>query len=134
MFSKPYAGWTDITIGDYRGDGSYLTDIPFDFLNAALHALRNNAPFVLFFDEEGVQTYITSYHDETIVNRITDDIDTYYSQTGFKDLIAEGVADIEQNVNEWARFDTCDDEDEVKTRTFVIMMEIDDLKILLKRY
>lgn len=134
MFSKPHAGWTNIDIGGYKGHGSYLTDIPLDFLSAALYALRNNAPFALYIDEEGVTTYITSYHDETFVNRTTDNIETYYSQTGFKDLIADGVTDIEQNVNEWARFDTDADEDEVKTRTFMIMMKIGDLKILLNRY
>ena len=128
MFSKPHAGWTNIRIGDYRGNGSYLTDIPLDFLNAAKHALKNNVPFVLFIDEEGVQSYITSFHDETFVNRTTDNIQTYYSQIGFEDLISEGLKDIEENLVDWVRF-LCDDADdeELKARTRIfheLMLEI----------
>ena len=132
MFSKPHAGWTNIKIGDYRGNGSYLTDIPLDFLNAAKHALKNNVPFVLFIDEEGIQSYITSFHDETFINRTTDTIETYYSQMGFKDLISEGLRDIDDNIADWVRFAPVTEffnynDEELKARTHLfheLMFEI----------
>lgn len=111
MFGKPKFGWTIIDIGEYHGDGSYLTDIPFDFLEAAIYSLSNNAPLALFIDEEGTDSYITSYYGTTIVNRVASGIATYYMAQDFKDIIEEGVADIEENVGEWASF-ACFDEDE----------------------
>ena len=96
MFGKPIHGWTAIDIGEYHGNGSYLTDIPFDFLDAAIHSLENNVPFTLFVDEEGCESYITSYYYATFTNRIRDNVETYYSTKGHKELIEDGVADIEK--------------------------------------
>ena len=40
MFSKPEYGWVWISVGDCRIEGSYLTDIPMDFLNALINSLE----------------------------------------------------------------------------------------------
>ena len=133
MFSSPSAGWTTIIIGDYRGEGSYLTDIPFDFLNAASHALRNNVPFVLYIDEEGTESYVVSYHDGTFVNRITDRVETYHSQTGFKDLIREGLGDIEGSLEQWVQFDASFDEEDPTERTNAFRHLIAVVKTLLEQ-
>lgn len=132
MFSKPRAGWTTINIGEYHGNGSYLTDIPFDFLEAAAYSLENNVPFTLFIDEEGIESYITSYHMDTFINRIAKDIETYHSDIGFLDLIKEGVEDIEKHIPDWASFCcSVDEEDEVEGRISLLKYLIDALKSYL---
>ena len=122
MFSKPEVGWTTVTIGEYEGSGSYLTDIPLDFLNAAIVALyQKSIPFVLHIDEEGVDSYIVSYYHTTIINRTTDTIETYSSFLDFRDLIREGLTDIEANFDDWLRFDASFEEEKElteKARTF----------------
>lgn len=110
MFGKPKHGWVDIDIGEYRGHGSYLTDIPFDFLDAAIHSLENNAPFVLFIDEEGYESYITSYYNATFINRNRYSLETYYILQDHKELIEDGVTDIERYLDDWAYFDCSADE------------------------
>ncbi len=115
MFGKPKHGWVDIDIGEYRGHGSYLTDIHYDFLDAAVHALRNNVPFVLYIDEEGCDTFVTSYYADTFVNRVTDKVETYHSNIGFQDLIDEGVSDIERYLEDWAMYWGYDDDDDAET-------------------
>ena len=36
MFSRAKGGWVDINIGGYTINGSYLTDIPMDFLDSLI--------------------------------------------------------------------------------------------------
>ena len=112
MFGKPKHGWVNIDIGEYHGHGSYLTDIHYDFLDAAVHAFRHNVPFVMYIDEEGCDTFITSYYNETFVNRVTDKVETYHSNIGFQELIDTGVSDIEQYLEDWAMYWGYDDDDD----------------------
>lgn len=112
MFGKPTHGWVNIDIGEYHGHGSYLTDIHYDFLDAAVHAFRHNVPFVMYIDEEGCDTFITSYYSETFVNRVTDKVETYHSNVGFQELIDTGVSDIEQYLEDWAMYWGYDDDDD----------------------
>ena len=58
MFSKPEYGWVWISVGDCRIEGSYLTDIPMDFLNALINSLENDLPFSVSVDEEGIRDMI----------------------------------------------------------------------------
>ena len=115
MFGKPKHGWVDIDIGGYHGRGSYLTDIHYDFLDAAVHAFRNNVPFVLYIDEEGCDTFVTSYYSGTFVNRVTDKVETYHSDIGFQELIDTGVSDIEPYLKDWAMYWGYDDDDDAET-------------------
>jgi hypothetical protein len=105
MFSKPKHGWTDIKIGDFTGCGSYLTDIPLDFLLSAVNAAENNIPFAMFIDEEGTDLYITAYHYGVVINRFADEVETYhYFDIEFRDFLLEGVNDIVANLDDWLWF------------------------------
>ena len=58
MFSKPEHGWVWIRLGDCALEGSYLTDIPMDFLNALINSLEHDLPFSVSVDEEGIRDMI----------------------------------------------------------------------------
>ena len=62
MIGKPRYGWCDIKIGDrVLGSASYLTDVPFQVLDAMIQYLScdNQLPFGLTFDAEGYEFGIT---------------------------------------------------------------------------
>ena len=77
MFSKPDFGWVDINIGGYILNASYLTDIPIDFLDSLISSLKNNLPFSVFIDEEGIEDIICAYYDEVFIIKKDDDIVEY---------------------------------------------------------
>ena len=53
MLSKPKYGWADITIGDWSDRCSYLTDVPFQLLEAMCRSCKNHEPVAAKFDAEG---------------------------------------------------------------------------------
>lgn len=52
MLTIPKAGWTNVEIGKFKGRASYLTDIPFECLDAFTFALTYNMPMSIWFDAE----------------------------------------------------------------------------------
>lgn len=63
MLSKPLHGWTDFQLeGAGRSSLSYLTDIPFEWLNQAIHGLETRSPFcVEAYLEPGRLLCLVSY-------------------------------------------------------------------------
>ena len=50
---KTGSGWCGVAIDDFRGNASYLTDVPLDFLYAFKQWIDNKTIPVIFCDEEG---------------------------------------------------------------------------------
>ena len=46
-------GWCNLNIGGFTGRASYLTDVPFDFLDAFENYINYSSVPVIFCDEEG---------------------------------------------------------------------------------
>lgn len=52
MLGKPEAGWSEVTIGSFHEYASYLTDVPFDCVNACIRRIKDNVPLEMSFDSE----------------------------------------------------------------------------------
>ena len=51
MLSRPKNGWSTLKIGNFSSRVSYLTDVPYECLNACLAALKYNIPLILQYSE-----------------------------------------------------------------------------------
>lgn len=119
MLSRPKIGWTTITIEDFTAEGSYLADIPFDWLRACLNGLQYDLPVALFIEEEGstctivtewIYTYIIIHRDDSPEMR-TLPIDRL-------DIISELVDDFEAYFEDWVtEFDEKESDDKTARRT-----------------
>ncbi len=131
MFSRPIRGWSDVTIEDFKCDGSYLTDIPHDVLCSAKSALENDIPFVLYLDEERNEVFIFSYYERTYVIRQIEPPELHVFEIDFRDLLAEIMQDFSDFIYDWsawAEYELTDDEiDENKVKIEAQIAEIREL-------
>ena len=79
-------GWMEFKINEFTARGSYLTDIPIDWLKAIKFSLENEVPFTLFMDEEGSEVVITAYYDHIIIYAIRDLMSIYTFEMNYKDF------------------------------------------------
>ena len=47
MLSKPKQGWTEFSLGGVEADLSYLTNVPIEWLDQAIHGLETLKPFAV---------------------------------------------------------------------------------------
>ena len=105
MFEKPRNGWTDILIGDFEGLGSYIQDIPMECMQAFLKGLREDAPVVLHFDEEGSEFAVQITGDTTTIT--TESVygpEEYTYPLSVLTLAKEALADFEEHFTDWVEF------------------------------
>lgn len=136
MLSKPKHGWTDITLGDFTGRGSYLTDIPVDLLNAFINALRDFTPASVFFDEEGSEFTLVSHYDGTYIIAEREEKPELISiDIRFIELIKEVINDIESDIKGWADWMCYYDltEEELTQRENLLKSKIEELKNLISK-
>nr|WP_326185755.1 hypothetical protein [uncultured Oscillibacter sp.] len=140
MLGKPHHGWTDIQIGDIRCDGSYLTDIPMDALDAGIYAVEKNAPFTLFVDEEGSEVIICSYYGGTYVIREGGEQEEerllFFCDVDIRTLLAELTEDILRYMDDWVKwiYDAeYKDEKFFAERKQLLLEKLERLGSLLKR-
>ena len=133
MLEKPVDGWSFIKIGSFQSRISYLTNVPFDCLNACMSSLKYNLPVSIYFDAEGWEFIISSSYENTFIivddeNRDTDLITIQMNSTNF---VKEIVHDIECNLDEWSLWNiSCDSMYEENKKNLAKL--IDDLKSILK--
>ena len=62
MISNPKHGWCDFKLGNFEGAPSYLTDVPFELLQAFIDYHERGSSAIVF-DEEGTEftLILTSY-------------------------------------------------------------------------
>lgn len=118
MFCKPKNGWVDINIGDYTINGSYLTDIPMNFLDALISSLKSNLPVSIFIDEEGSENIICAYYDEVyiIIKNDYDNVEYKKIDMNFNLFRKNIINDIEVNLNEFINWNMDDDVEVLKNR------------------
>lgn len=136
MFSKPKYGWTEITLGDFKGRGSYTTDIPMDLLNAFINALKYSIPASVFFDEEGSEFTLVSHYDGTYIIVEREEKPKLISvDIRFFKLIKEIINDLESNIDEWTNWMCYYDstEEELSERENLLKSKIEELKNLINQ-
>ncbi len=108
MLSKPETGWPVFSLGDFRADVSYLTDIPFDWLISCKNALKYNIPASFFLEEEGEQCILTSYGRHTHIIICDDDEDEYTLKNIYDvdliDLSHMLITDIKMYFEDWVKW------------------------------
>lgn len=104
MFTKPKNGWTEIHLEDFEGLGSYIQDIPVLVLEGCIHALREDVPLTLWFDEEGSAFTLTAAEETKIVTEGDFGAEEYQSKCSKLDLIREMKNDIEKYFADWVTF------------------------------
>ena len=116
MFSKPKNGWVNIKIEDYKINGSYLTDIPMNFLDSVISSIKTNLPIYIFIDEEGSENIICAYYDEIYIILKHDDVEYKRIDMSFNLFRKNIINGIEMYLNEWINWNMDDDVEELKNR------------------
>ena len=137
MLSKPCAGWTKVTIGDFEGRASYMTDVPMDCLIAFINALEYNIPASVLFDEEGSEFTLVTSVDGTYIISEREEPKLFVINKGFLKLVRELINDIEDNLEDWVLWDYDyefhnDSEGILNERRNIIKKRVKKLKELLK--
>lgn len=137
MLSKPCAGWTKVTIGDFEGRASYMTDVPMDCLIAFINALEYNIPASILFNEEGSEFTLVTSVDGTYVISEREESKLFVINKRFSKLARELINDIEDNLEDWVLWDYDyefhnDSEGILNERRNIIKKRVKRLKELLK--
>lgn len=114
LLSKPYSGWTDFGLGEQKYSLSYLTKIPIDWLDQAIHGLETLSPFTVHgFCEPGRLLCLVSYWNCHIIYECDGDAalapaDTQHNTVHinmltFCKLLFETVS---SNLDEWCDWGT----------------------------
>lgn len=111
MLSVPKAGWSTLSIEDFKFDVSYITDIPRDFTKALLVALEQNINTMVVVDGEDkgecnvVFDVVNNIVTATYLNLWISS--EYRTEKEFYDtsvlyFAEKFIEDIEQNVEAWS--------------------------------
>lgn len=100
MLSTPRYGWTEISIGDFRGRGSHIQNIPVLLLEAFLRALRWHIPAEITIDEEGSTFDLCSLYTTTIAVHRGDD-ELHHFDIDVQALASELIADLRRDWQDW---------------------------------
>lgn len=112
MLSKPADGWTEFRLGseDTAYRMGFLTDVPIDWLNQAIHGLETMDAFSVHgFCEPGRMVCTVSYWNCYIIfeGNERDDIceSVYTVHVSMIDFCRKLYEDISANVEDWAHWD-----------------------------
>lgn len=131
MLSNPKHGWCNFELGKFRGNPSYLTDVPLDILEMCINYKKKNAS-ICYFDEEGSDFVLIFANGEVYVIATREDSMLYrFPETTPEALIEEIILDIERNLDLWnAEFTIEEDSDEIEKHKSEIIQKLEELKSL----
>ena len=105
MFSKPKYGWTHVSIGDFDGSASYITDVPIDVLDAFIDFYKLHKNICVDFDEEGSTFVLVVVSDIDIyIISEREQIITYKIDTNINELTNEIISDFDKYIKDWENF------------------------------
>ena len=107
MLNKPHLGSVDITIDNFSDRASYLTDVPFDLLNAFIRFYRDGNPQTVYFDAEGWDYYIIIAWDMVFIITSKGNGGYMLHEIVVKtdDMVRELIKDLEDNLDDWKNWD-----------------------------
>ena len=114
MLSKPDAGWSYFKLKEKTYALSYLTALPFEWLNQAIHGLETMLPFAVHgFSEPGRMLCMVSYwncyivfSDDEVYEVEAEDIRTEYINKNMMEFCEDLHRDISENIDEWCKWFT----------------------------
>lgn len=105
MLGEPDSGWSEVRIGTFKRDASYLTCVPLDCLDACIHRVRGRGPLAFVFEAEGPGRFfvIADDNDTVIKWEESHDENAVIIIPGVNDvqLVLEIVNDIEEHIKDW---------------------------------
>ncbi len=112
MLSKPDTGWTGFCLGSRTYYLSYLDDIPFEWLNQAIHGLKTMSPFAVHgFCEPGRVLCLVSYWNCHIISENDDRKELILSETHWEfahvnmlDFCKALYTDISHDLDAWSEW------------------------------
>ncbi len=133
MLINPRHGWASVIIGNFNERASYLTDIPNECLDAFIYARENGVPAVVYFDAEGYNYHLVASYFESFIIIEKDKPETHHFDLSLIDLADELISDIEQNIDEWADWQSYNqyDDEELKKNKRKLEQKVWKLKQLL---
>jgi hypothetical protein len=130
MLDKPFAGWTNISFANKKIYGSYLTDIPLDFIEAINNVIELNKIQTVIIDSEskGEFIYVFNQFRSYIIEECSEDgnPNIYYEERNILDIANELAIDIEKHFESWQKWNPEIDESEMdieEQKLFIIEME-----------
>lgn len=114
MLSKPNAGWSHFKLKEKTYALSYLTALPFEWLNQAIHGLETMLPFnVHGFSEPGRMLCTVSYwncyivfSDDEDYEVEAEDVRFEYININMMEFCEDLHRDISENIDEWCKWFT----------------------------
>ena len=109
MLSKPECGWTTFAMGETKCSLSYLTNVPMDWLNEAIHGLETLRPFTVHgYLEPGRMLCTVSYwncylifEDDGKSPLSTDELSQEIIPISMLDFCKQLYDDILENIGQW---------------------------------
>jgi hypothetical protein len=113
FLENPKNGWVSIVFGDYSHAASYLTDVPFDCLDAMIYALQEGVDFCVSFEgeDQGDIKVIADNYTAYVIEESDEPVLRKFDVTKL-DIAKALCNDIENELNEWAFWDIDRDEQE----------------------
>lgn len=131
MLATPKHGWSNITIGNWSDRCSYLTDVPFQLLEAMECSCREHKPVSVSFDAEGWEYIITFdwFYTHIISGKSEEDSFSYFSIDINRDELAkELISDIRKDIDGWSTWldygDMSEDEISERKKDLLILCDI----------
>ena len=135
LLSNPKHGWCTVEVGDFKGQASYLYDVPFNCLDAFINVFNKNTGVncaSIYFDEEGSWFYLITDTDYTYIIIEREKTEVKCFDVNIIQLANELINDLERNFNDWVDW-LCYDEPE-KGRVEKLRNKIEQLKQLVEDF
>ena len=124
VLSKPDAGWTDFCLGGQQYGLSYLTCVPLEWLDQAIHGLESMSPFVVhgfcelwrFLCFVSYWNCYIIYEDDERENLVTEDTNWEFVHVNMLEFCKMLFIDISSEIESWCDWGPhfADPEEEVK--------------------
>lgn len=111
MLTKPFAGWTNVEIGDFSAPASYLTEVPIECLDIMINSLRKRIDFCASFDAEGWTYKVISDYYRTYIIIEDDSLELKIIDKDMFSLANELITDIENNIDSWSHWSLSEEYD-----------------------
>ena len=140
MLTKPDCGWSDFSLdGTSVYTLSYLDDIPFEWLDDAIHGLETLNPFCVkgFMEPERFICVVSFWNCHIICEdedkEPLDPQNTIHeiSHTSMLQFCQQLYDDISENLDDWACWDTFDEELDFDTNKEELIKKLARLKELI---
>lgn len=111
MFSKPQGGWSLLEVGDFKFPMSYTTDVPNDFLDALITAIKHNVNTFVTVDgeSEGECEILFNIHRNTVCalkfpDGLLERVEYEFYTTSVFSFAEEFLKDLEENFDSWSKW------------------------------